>query len=128
MAFESDEFKYQKNYTPGNPGQGTRNMQSAAFNVDYAQSITDLSASLAAAESSGPSGVRDLLISNDYHDFGSAAWFLTTQCGPDVKNELVAGGMTGFMAYLSCVGTSMTPDREAYWERANSALGTQGSG
>ena len=47
MAFESGNFKYSINISPGVPGQGTRNMQSPKFNMEYAMSIPALSAQLA---------------------------------------------------------------------------------
>ncbi|KAG9848271.1 hypothetical protein KCU98_g4788, partial [Aureobasidium melanogenum] len=37
MLYESGFFKYNINHYPGVPGQGTRNMQSPAFNLKYAQ-------------------------------------------------------------------------------------------
>ena len=123
MAFESAEFKYQKNYFPGNPGQGTRNMQSAEFNLQYAQSIPELTNQLSAAEASGPNGARDLLISNDAWDFGSAAWFLATQCGEEVKSGLAQGGPAAFTAYIGCIGTTLTDERQEYWQKATAALG-----
>lgn len=98
-------------------------MQSAAFNLKYATSLR-----LGAAEQAGASGVLDALTANDTYDFGSAAWFLTTQCGPDVKADLATGGSAALTAYLSCIGSTMSPDREAYWERAAAALGVQSSG
>ena len=123
IAFESAEFKYQRNYFPGNPGQGTRNMQSASFNMQYAQSIPALAGQVSNAEAAGPNGVRDLLISQDAWDFGSAAWFLTTQCGQSVQTALAQGSPDGFAAYIGCIGTTMTDDRQAYWQRAIAALG-----
>lgn len=122
IAYESGDFKYQKNYFPGNPGQGTRNMQSLAFNLQYARSIPALSSRLSEVESVGPNGVRDLLITNDDWDFGSAAWFLVTQCGQEVLTALGRGDNEGFSAYLGCVGTDMNEVREAYWQRAITAL------
>ena len=98
-------------------------MQSAAFNIQYATSLQ-----LGAAQQAGPDGVLNALIANDTYDFGSAAWFLDTQCGPDVKAGLATGGSTAFVAYLNCIGSTMSPDRGAYWERAAGALGVQPGG
>ena len=123
IAFESGDFKYQIHHFPSPvPGQGTRNMQSATFNTQYAMFIH-----LGTAEQAGPSGILNALVSNETYDFGSAAWFLDTQCESSVKSGLATGEMDGFMAYLSCIGTTMTPDREAYWQRANLAFGIQSS-
>ena len=74
MAFETGDFKYNVNVVPGTPGQGTRNMQSASFNMKYAMSIPSLSAKLAPIMEGPPNGIRDLLTSDDDLDFGSAAW------------------------------------------------------
>lgn len=124
IALESDDFKYKRPYVPSpNPGQGTRNMQSAAFNHQYALSLKLDSVTLLE-----PNQVLTRLLSNEAWDFGSAAWFLDTQCGPDVKTGLAAGGIDGFTAYLTCIGTTMTLDREAYWHRAIAAFGIQSSG
>ncbi|KAJ5092323.1 hypothetical protein NUU61_007193 [Penicillium alfredii] len=123
MAFESDEFKYNKNHYPGVAGQGTRNMQSPAFNKKYASSLPALKDKLAKV-SNNPADLLDLLRSNPAHDFGSGAWFLTTQCSKDVRSALQSGSETGWQKYISdCVGTSVTEERKEYWERAVKALG-----
>lgn len=123
IAFETTDFKYNINITPGIPGQGTRNMQSAAFNLLYAQAIPEL-APLIGAASSSPNGVRDLLTGNDLYDFGSAAWFLINQCSEAIRAGLQSQGLAGWEAYVSgCVGSPPTEDRQAYWQRAAQALG-----
>ena len=123
MAFESGDFKYNVNVFPGRPGQGTRNMQSATFNEQYALSIPALSAKVAAAKgTSNLNAIRDLLTANDDYDFGSAAWFLKTVCKPDVIKSLASGSLDGWKAYVKdCVGTDPEP-RQAYHERAMKAL------
>ncbi|MCJ1466102.1 hypothetical protein MMC07_004721 [Pseudocyphellaria aurata] len=113
MAFETDDFKYNVNYNSGNPGQGTRNMQSAAYNLQYAQSIPALSSSLQYVMGN-PYAVRDLLTANDVSDFGSAAWFLITVCTEATRAALQSQGLAG---------TTPTADREAYWQRAARAFG-----
>ncbi|KAI4155349.1 MAG: hypothetical protein L6R39_001271 [Caloplaca ligustica] len=70
MAFESGDFKYNVNHFPGVPGQGTRNMQSPAFNLQYAQSIPALKDKLAAA-GGDPKTVLALLTANEEYDFVS---------------------------------------------------------
>lgn len=123
MAFESGEFKYNVNYYPGNPGQGTRNMQSATFNLQYAQSIPALSSSLQAVVGNS-NAVRDLLTANDVLDFGSAVWFLLTICTEATRAALQSQGLAGWQSYTSnCIGTAPTADREAYWQRAAQAFG-----
>ena len=141
MAFESGDFKYQKNHfpAPGRPGQGTRNMQSAAFNVEYAGAIPALQAQVASLTGGAATGglsadklnaVRQLVLADPY-DFASAAWFFNSQCGAPVKSALQAGGTptaAAWQQYVSgCVGTTVTDDRMAYWTRAVAALGGSGT-
>lgn len=132
VAYETGDFKYAINHypSPGRPGQGTRNMQMPNYNLLYAKSIPALSSSLAAiTTASSTEGLSDdelnairALVLPDQYSWGSAAWFLTTQCA-SARAALQAGGQAGYEAYLACVGTSATSDRLAYWTRANSALG-----
>ncbi|CAG7947688.1 unnamed protein product [Penicillium olsonii] len=122
MAFESGDFKYNKNHFPGVAGQGTRNMQSPDFNKKYAASIPALKDK--AASVSDPADLLDLLRNDGATDFGSGAWFLTTQCSKEVRSALADGSESGWQKYISdCVGTSVDDDRKAYWERAVKALG-----
>lgn len=105
-------------------------MQMPNYNLLYAKSIPALSSSLAAiTTASSTEGLSDdelnairALVLPDQYSWGSAAWFLTTQCA-SARAALQAGGQAGYEAYLACVGTSATSDRLAYWTRANSALG-----
>lgn len=86
MLFESGDFKYKINHYPGVAGQGTRNMQSPAYNKKYADWIVSsgndyniTQASVSAASAQGPAELLDL-INTDRWGFASAAWFLATQC------------------------------------------------
>lgn len=66
----------------------------------------------------------ELLLSNEDYDFGSAAWFLTTQCSKSVRSSLQAGTEAGWEQYITgCVGTTVTSDRKQFWQRAMKALG-----
>ncbi|CAG7939444.1 unnamed protein product [Penicillium salamii] len=122
MAFESGDFKYNKNHFPGVAGQGTRNMQSPAFNKKYAASIPAVKDK--AAETSDPADLLDLLRNDGTTDFGSGAWFLTTECSKEVRSALADGPEAGWKKYITdCVGTTITDDRKAYWDRAVKALG-----
>ncbi|KAJ5326322.1 uncharacterized protein N7506_009424 [Penicillium brevicompactum] len=122
MAFESDDFKYNKNHYPGVAGQGTRNMQFPEFNKKYAASIPALKDKIAGV--SDPADLLDLLRNDGATDFGSGAWFLTTQCSKDVRSALADGSEAGWQKYTTeCVGTTVTDDRKAYWQRAVKALG-----
>ncbi|PLB49482.1 hypothetical protein P170DRAFT_185013 [Aspergillus steynii IBT 23096] len=121
MAMESGDFKYSRNQV--NIGQGTRNMQSPAFNSQYAASLPGI-ADQAAALASDPAGLLDALVANEEYDFGSGAWFLTTQCTPDVRTQLQTGSEEGWASFISgCVGTDANEARRDYWTRAVEALG-----
>jgi hypothetical protein len=119
MLYESSSFQYNKNHypEPGRPGQGTRNMQSPALNLEYAQSLLAAD-KVAQANQAGPAAVLELVSGDDY-SFGSAAWFLTTQCTMNVRSELQTGSKAGWSAYLTqCVGTTDTEDRDTIWVAA----------
>ena len=130
IAFETGDFKYAINHFPGRAGQGTRNMQMPDFNLEYAMSIPALKAQAQAIAPSGTTaGLSDAqlnairaLVLPDQYAWASAAWFLTTKCA-SIRPQLQAGGQAGWEAYLGCVGTSATSDRQAYWQRANAAFG-----
>lgn len=129
MLFETGDFKYNRNHfpAPGTPGQGTRNMQSPTFTQKYAdwiaangedQNITV--EKVDAAEAQGPAEVLALINASDKWSFGSAAWFLKTQCDASVEVALADGTQASFEAYLTdCVGTTVTDDRISGWEAAN---------
>ena len=102
-------------------------MQSKDFNLKYAQSIPALSNKLAAAQADGPDGIVNLLVTYSDYDFGSAAWFLTSQCKPGVLDGLKTAGKDGFDAYLDCIGTTAVDDQTAYYNRALAALGVRSS-
>jgi len=127
IAFESGDFKYAHHYFPSpNPGQGTRNMQSSKFNTMYAQSIPELKPQLAKAQ--GADAVLNLLVSYSDYDFGSAAWFLSSQCTDGVKSGLKTPGAGAFGKYITdCLGTTLTDGRTQYYNRALAALGVKGS-
>lgn len=125
MLYETANFKYAINHFPGVPGQGTRNMQSPEFNLEYAKWLSTICTNcgitpnqVAAAEAQGPVAVLKL-VNTDEWGFGSAAWFLSTQCDAPVKEGLKAGTQAGWEAYLtSCIGTTVTADRTAIWTKA----------
>ena len=121
MAFESGDFKYD---TPINkePGKGTRNMQSAEFNAKFAASIPGMGEKV--SQCSGDSGcVLKILTSNDYFDFASGAWFLATQCDPQIRAGLAKGDQEDWEKYITgCVHTTVTDDRVAGWQLAIKAL------
>lgn len=73
--------------------------------------------------SDSPADLLDLLRGDGATDFGSGAWFLTTQCSEEVRAALADGSESGWRRYIAdCVGTSVSEERKAYWERAVEAL------
>jgi hypothetical protein len=97
-------------------------MQSPTFNSKYASSLPSLADKLPSVPNS-PADLLDLLRANEAFDFGSGAWFLTTQCSDDVRSALQKGDEAGWERYITgCVGTSVTDERKSYWERAVKAL------
>jgi len=128
IAFESGDFKYNINHFPGRAGQGTRNMQMPSFNLEYAREVQSdaLSKVTAATSTDGLSddqlnAIRALVLPDEF-SFASAAWFLVRKC-PNVRTTLQAQGEAGYGQYLSCIGTSITADRMAYYNRALTAFG-----
>ncbi len=129
IAFESGDFKYNINHfpAPGRPGAGTRSMLTPPYVLDYVKSIPALASQTSATTTSGLSDdelntIRALVLPDEY-TWGSAAWYLTSQCSSSIRTQLQAGGQAGFEAYLGCLGVSATSDRLAYWNRANTAFG-----
>lgn len=98
-------------------------MQSPSYNKKYASSLPALKNDIPNVSDS-PADLLDLLRNNETYDFGSGAWFLTTQCSRDVRAKLQSGSESGWQLYISdCVGTSVTEERRGYWMKAVKALG-----
>ena len=127
MAKESGEFVYAHNVSPGVPGQGTRNMQSPKFNKMYLDSLTD-PAFKAEKDAAGDDPVKVLRALNTYgnYDFGSAAWFLTSQCkeSADALDKAKAD-QKGWDDYVKCVGATPGDGRLDYWKKAVQVLGVK---
>ncbi|KAH6670630.1 hypothetical protein B0J14DRAFT_640632 [Halenospora varia] len=130
IAFESGDFKFNINHTPGRAGQGTRNMMMPNFVLKYAKSIPELASKVSAitpaTSTTGLSDdvlnqIRDLVLPDEY-SFASGAWFLATECA-SVRSEIQAGGTAGFTAFMKCVGVpDVTQPRMDYWTRAATAF------
>jgi hypothetical protein len=118
QALESGEYKYN---TPivAVEGKGTRNMQSLAFNTKYATSLYGADK----LQGLDGNGIRALVL-GDADSFGSASWFLATQC-PSVLTQFDSDpeGAWTAMHGPSCISTTMTDQRIAYWTAAKKALG-----
>ncbi|KAI5276192.1 hypothetical protein E4T47_00948 [Aureobasidium subglaciale] len=65
MLYESGSFKYDINHYPGVPGQGTRDMQSPAFNLKYARwlaaNVTDSGISMQQVEDAETEGLVEVM-------------------------------------------------------------------
>ncbi|TDZ26698.1 hypothetical protein Cob_v001008 [Colletotrichum orbiculare MAFF 240422] len=132
MALETGEFRYNRNHFPGRPGQGTRNMQMPDFNLKYALSVPELRpraeqlAAGAADASSFSNETKDAildLVVPDQYTWGSAPWFLATECDQDVRDGLAEGSQRGYTLYMECIGTAATEERIEYWTKAKTAFG-----
>ncbi|XXG98618.1 hypothetical protein Hte_004943 [Hypoxylon texense] len=126
-AFESVDYKYKHNVSPGRPGQGTSNMQMFEFNLEYANAIPELKDQVSGVTADADDAKKNevlALVTDDKYNFGSGPWFMTTKCA-DAKDALSAGKDmdAGFQAYMQCVGVTLTDDRQAYWTRAKQAFG-----
>ncbi|KAJ1783194.1 hypothetical protein LPJ59_006646, partial [Coemansia sp. RSA 2399] len=107
MAFESDSWLYNINHNPGNPGQGTRNMQMYTFNSEYAQLLypTQVAAATAANASgtaSQENAVLDLVLDDD-DSFGSGFWYLVNHASGyyNNANKLRDGNSADFQDYIT---------------------------
>ncbi|KAL4936850.1 hypothetical protein BDV06DRAFT_84781 [Aspergillus oleicola] len=125
IAFESGEFRYARNHfpEPGNPGQGTRNMQSPTFNQEYGASFPSIADRIAEA-GDDLSAMLDIILEDPVRDFGSGAWFLTNHCDMEFRAPLQTGSEEGWEGFITeCVGTDANGDRRGYWVKAKQALG-----
>jgi hypothetical protein len=126
MLFESGNFKYSQNHFPGRPGQGTRMMAMPPFVKKYATSVAGADAVSQAEAVGGDAGLKAILAlvnSDDEKSFGSAAWFLTSTCTPEVRAGLVAETTDGWHNFLTqCVETTAAPERDVPWLAAKQAM------
>ncbi|KAF2088115.1 hypothetical protein K490DRAFT_56133 [Saccharata proteae CBS 121410] len=122
MVYESASFAYNTGHYPSHvPGKGTRNMQSYKYNSLYANDLFGAQA-LEEAAAVGPDQVL-ALVTGDEASFGSAAWFLASQCG-GYRAVLREGTDEAYQSYLEdCVGTSWDGLRGSYYHAALEALG-----
>ncbi|EEB93267.1 hypothetical protein MPER_08104 [Moniliophthora perniciosa FA553] len=116
MSFETGGFAFNINHFPG-PAQQALDLAGPDPNDP---SITD----------DTKNAVRELVLGDDL-SFASAAWFYKesgeakTGCtaNADVVQGLQAETLDGWTVYIEkCIGTTVTPDRQAGWEAALNAL------
>jgi hypothetical protein len=122
VGFESVDLKYKHNVSPGRPGQGTSAMLMPDNVAKYAASIPELGSAVAAA-GGDVAKVLELVV-DDKYTFGAAAWWLTSQCKPEVVEGLKDATDAAWAAYMGCVGVDATDaNRLQYWARAKKAFG-----
>ncbi|KAJ3713134.1 hypothetical protein C8R42DRAFT_552034, partial [Lentinula raphanica] len=111
MSFESGGFQFNINHSPGNPGQGTRNLME-----------------FPSLSNKTKNAIRAVVL-GDGLSFGSAMWFYTqsgaTRVGqpgpgclqmPGMVEGLQAQTETGWENYITnCVGTTVTDERKQSW-------------
>ncbi|KIX98912.1 uncharacterized protein Z520_05373 [Fonsecaea multimorphosa CBS 102226] len=131
MVYESGEFKYNHNHfpAPGTPGKGTRTMMSPTFVQQYANSIPELQAKVAAigtgASLTDAQADQVLaLVQPDQYSFAAAAWYYGTHCTDAQKAQVRQGGQQNWQtAFITgCVGTTVDDGRVSYWQKACEAL------
>lgn len=123
MAFESAEWKYNRNHfpAPGRPGQGTRVMMMPNYVAEFASGFEELTDEVTAA-GGDLDRILDSVLGDEY-SFAAAAWFYDTQCTQEVKEGVKTGGEQGWEEFVTgCVETTVTADRKGYWVRACEAL------
>jgi len=135
MAFETGGFVFDVNKFPGRPGQGTRNLMLFPFILKYALETPEVAPKVAQVApgltaNSDPNAVapdtmnavRALVLGDDL-SFASAAWFLKTKCDGRFSSDLKSGTQASYESYLTgCVGTTVTPERVAGFQKAIAAL------
>ncbi|KAL6246390.1 hypothetical protein RBB50_006626 [Rhinocladiella similis] len=123
MAFESAEWKYNRNHfpAPGRPGQGTRVMMMPNYVAEFAGSFEELTDEVAGA-GGDPDKVLGLVAGDEY-SFAAAAWYYGTQCPQGVKEAVQTSGEQGWEEFVTaCIGTTVTTERRGYWVKACNAL------
>jgi len=136
MAFESGNFVFDVNVSPGRPGQGTRNMMLFDFILPYAVQFNssavhairpDLNISSTAADvpdDTQKNTIRATVLA-DTLSFASAAWFLRTHCSPQIAIGLQSATDDAFNAYMGsdCVGAGQDPARLTLYQATLAAMG-----
>ncbi|KAL4899693.1 hypothetical protein BDW74DRAFT_108407 [Aspergillus multicolor] len=125
IAMESGQFRYSRNHY-GDPvivGKGTRNMQSVDFNRIYGGSFPEIADNYEELKDQ-PGPLLDLILEDPVRDYGSGAWFLTTQCNETVRAGLQNNGEEGWRVFITqCVVTDADSQRRDFWTKAVAALG-----
>ncbi|KAJ7140497.1 hypothetical protein C8R43DRAFT_928463 [Mycena crocata] len=134
MLFESGGFKFDINHSLNTPGQGTRNLMTFPFILEYALDTPSVAAqaqalaggnAAAAVPPDTQNAIRQLVLS-DPLSFASAMWFYTqsgdakTGCTatPGMVDGLQLATIPGWEQYITnCVFTTVTPERQAIYTK-----------
>lgn len=92
----------------------------------YATAVAGAEAVAAAkgsGDAAGLNAVLKLVNSDEEKSAGSAAWFLTSTCTPEVRQGLVAETVEGWHNFLTqCVQTELDAARDDPWAAAKQVL------
>ncbi|KAJ7467086.1 hypothetical protein FB451DRAFT_404902 [Mycena latifolia] len=131
MLFESGGFAFDINHSLNTPGQGTRNLMTFPFILQYALDTPSVAAqaqALAAGGTTSPdtqNAIRALVLP-DPLSFASAMWFYKqsgdVKMGCTATPGMVAGlqlaTLPGWEQYITnCVFTTVTAQRQAVYEK-----------
>ncbi|KAJ3844006.1 hypothetical protein F5878DRAFT_574068 [Lentinula raphanica] len=115
MSFESGGFQFNINHSPGNPGQGTRNLMEFPSHNKTASYIS-LSSLPSKLSNKTKNAIRAVVL-GDGLSFGSAMWFYT-QSGATRVGQPGPGCLQMPENYITnCVGTTVTDERKQSWLR-----------
>ncbi|KAJ1805120.1 hypothetical protein LPJ56_005448 [Coemansia sp. RSA 2599] len=129
MAYESASWLYNINHWPGRAGQGTRNMQMANFNQEYASFLYPEQAAEILASAADPASdetanaLRELVL-NDNDSFGSGFWYLANKAKEyHDTGKIAEDSAEAFKDYVvNGVGAGWDDARQTIWETVNSGI------
>ncbi|KAI9663655.1 MAG: hypothetical protein M1821_007145 [Bathelium mastoideum] len=112
LLYESGNFEYDTPVLPTS-GKGTRDMQSAAFNAEYAAAV-GLSTT---SEDVATDEVVAALNKDLDTSFGSGAWLLSAHCPMSIRDQMHAQESAGYQNYVEqCLDTSELAERQQIWD------------
>lgn len=90
----------------------------------YATAVAGAEAvATAKAGADGLNAILKLVNSDEEKSAGSAAWFLTAKCTPEVRKGLESETVDGWHNFLTqCVKTTLADERDVPWTAAKQAL------
>lgn len=149
MAYESADFIYNINISPGRAGQGTKCMFMFPHIWNFAYSFPELKSQVLSlsppeAQTAGVSysnyqslfpnpdtqnQIRALVLQTNY-TFKCAAWYLTSYSAATCDKTVLNSGLDGFIQTMGspCFYVDVTPDRTAEWCKVANALCPSGMG